>query len=476
MRTIQNLFVGIISFLLFSSFKSEDTYATIIVNVKNIKRVEIKLSINNLINSKPIYLINSNIINRKLLITKINVAKPTFAFFEINGESTPIIIYPNDSTIINYAKIENQFAFSFNGTNEKINNSLLLINKKLDKNYNNSKVIDYNQKADKYFRNLDSLKFELVKYVDTISNRFMLNTDQYDVILKKVTLRNEIAYKNYLLVNQSNDSLFETRNIDSIPKNLNYFSYKFPELFILLEWEFSYKYFKPLIKGLNLKATDSVISNLPKIIFEKINRDYTNPSQCEILHAKNINFFLNRYGYSSILDSLFKIFKTSYTNSVFISPLTEVFYQSKAFVQNMEFPNFFISSFDNKRFSISDFKGKIIYIDIWATWCAPCINQIPSLQVLQTKLFSRNIVFLNISIDDDISEWRKFIKKNKQFKGKHFIYLQDKYNKFLSLNTVLNFTGIPRYIIIDKTSKIHSMNALSPDSIKLFEELLALTD
>jgi thiol-disulfide isomerase/thioredoxin len=304
----------------------------------------------------------------------------------------------------------------------------------------------------------------------------MLNAEQFDIILKKVALRNQIAYKNYLLINKSNDSLFETKTIDSIQKNLIYFSYKFPEIFILLEWEFAYKYFNPLIKGLNLKAGDSAISNLPILVYEKINQDYTNPSQCEILHAKNINFFLNRYGYSSKLDSLFRIFKTTYSNSEFISPLTEIFYQSKAFVQNMELPKFFISSSDNKRFSINDFKGKFIYIDIWATWCAPCINQIPNLEVLQTKLASRNIVFLNISIDEDISDWRKFIKKNQQFKGNHFIYVQDKYNNFLSLNSLLNITGIPRYIIIDKMGKIHSLNAQSPDSIKLFEELLALTD
>jgi hypothetical protein len=63
MRTIRNILPVFISFFLLSSFKSEDTSATIIVHVKNLKRVEIKLSTSNLINSKPIYLVNFNIIN-----------------------------------------------------------------------------------------------------------------------------------------------------------------------------------------------------------------------------------------------------------------------------------------------------------------------------------------------------------------------------------------------------------------------------
>jgi thiol-disulfide isomerase/thioredoxin len=156
--------------------------------------------------------------------------------------------------------------------------------------------------------------------------------------------------------------------------------------------------------------------------------------------------------------------------------LTEEFYRSKDFIKNMELPKFLITSYDNKKYSIKDFNGKIIYIDIWATWCTPCINQIPNLILFQSKLESRNIIFLTISIDDDIAAWRDFIKKNPQYKGNHFIYINDRFNNFLSLNSLLNITSIPRYIIIDTNGRIHSINAESPESQNLFKELLELTE
>lgn len=476
MKKIHNLFFTIISIVSLSSFSLREKQATIILNIKHKKNVAIKLSINNLINSNPIYLINTNTTDNKSIKTKVSVNNPTFGFLEINGESTPIIIYPNNITIINYNQNGKQISFSFDGNSKNINNALFAIDNKLNHIYNNPRFINFNQKIEPFLKTLDSLKFELTKYVDTISKDFKLNSEQILLIKKKTYLRNEVVKKNYFLINQNYYSLFDTKHIDSIENNCLYFDYRFPEIFILLEWEFSFKFLKPLIQTQKLNKSDSVTNNLPNLLFQKLKLEYKSKPQAEVLYAKNINVFINRYGYSNVLDSLFNIFKQTFPNSLFISPLTEEFYRSKDFIKNMELPKFLITSYDNKKYSIKDFNGKIIYIDIWATWCTPCINQIPNLNLLQRKLESRNIIFLTISIDDDIAAWRDFIKKNPQYKGNHFIYINDRFNNFLSLNSLLNITSIPRYIIIDTNGRIHSINAESPESQNLFKELLELTE
>ncbi len=71
--------------------------------------------------------------------------------------------------------------------------------------------------------------------------------------------------------------------------------------------------------------------------------------------------------------------------------------------------------------SLNSFLGKYVYIDVWATWCGPCIQQIPSLEKLMKEYKNKNIEFISISTDDqrrnggswDAAEkkWRSFIKK-----------------------------------------------------------------
>ena len=60
---------------------------------------------------------------------------------------------------------------------------------------------------------------------------------------------------------------------------------------------------------------------------------------------------------------------------------------------------------------LEDFKGKYVYIDVWATWCAPCRAEIPFLQKIEEKYHGKNIEFISISIDTDKDheKWNKFV-------------------------------------------------------------------
>jgi len=60
----------------------------------------------------------------------------------------------------------------------------------------------------------------------------------------------------------------------------------------------------------------------------------------------------------------------------------------------------------------SDFRGKYVYVDVWATWCGPCKYEIPYLKELEADYHDRNIVFLSYSIDDDHQAWVDFIPEN----------------------------------------------------------------
>lgn len=121
-------------------------------------------------------------------------------------------------------------------------------------------------------------------------------------------------------------------------------------------------------------------------------------------------------------------------------------------------PEFNLLDLEGKSVSLKDFKGKIVYLDIWASWCSPCRAEIPAAKKLEEELKNQNVVFLYISIDNDEDVWRKIIKE-KQMTGIHLI---SKGGFSSEIVQTYNINGVPRYILIDKNGIIVNGNAKRP--------------
>ncbi len=127
--------------------------------------------------------------------------------------------------------------------------------------------------------------------------------------------------------------------------------------------------------------------------------------------------------------------------------------------------------------SLDDLKGAYVYIDIWATWCNPCIAEIPALKRLEKKYHNKNIKFVSISIDDQrtagswekaAAKWRTMVK-DKNLTGMQLHAGQDQ--AFLQEYLV---TGIPRFLLLDPKGNIVNSNAPRPSNPALetlFNEL-----
>ncbi|WP_299064075.1 TlpA disulfide reductase family protein [uncultured Polaribacter sp.] len=128
--------------------------------------------------------------------------------------------------------------------------------------------------------------------------------------------------------------------------------------------------------------------------------------------------------------------------------------------------------------SLDSFKGKYVYIDVWATWCGPCVQQIPFLSTLEKEYHNKNIEFVSISTDEarrsggswEAAEkkWRDFVKE-KQMKGVQLWAGQD-----ISFQQAYQVSGIPRFILIDPAGNIVDANAPRPSDPNLKELLNSL--
>lgn len=104
--------------------------------------------------------------------------------------------------------------------------------------------------------------------------------------------------------------------------------------------------------------------------------------------------------------------------------------------------------------------GKVIYIDFWATWCAPCKAQIPHAKALHIELEGKDIAFVNFCVRSEMETWKKLIDKE-QITGENYLLNTDEYN---ILTQYFNVSSYPTYILIGKDGKVKNYNAPRPSS------------
>jgi thiol-disulfide isomerase/thioredoxin len=114
--------------------------------------------------------------------------------------------------------------------------------------------------------------------------------------------------------------------------------------------------------------------------------------------------------------------------------------------------------------SLKSLKGKVVVVDIWATWCSPCKAEIPHLQKLEEEMKDNpNVAFVSISVDEekDKQKWMDFVKEKSL--GGIQLYAQG----WSDLTQFYNINGIPRFMVFDQNGNIISIDAPRPSSPEL---------
>jgi len=126
-------------------------------------------------------------------------------------------------------------------------------------------------------------------------------------------------------------------------------------------------------------------------------------------------------------------------------------------------PTFNYENHKGGKTSLADLKGKYVYIDVWATWCGPCIVEVPALKRLEASYEGKNITFVSISVDRNKDAWQKMVT-DKSLGGTQLHYGNDR-----TFSTEYMIKTIPRFIILDPNGAIINPDAPRPSNPKLIE-------
>ncbi len=282
------------------------------------------------------------------------------------------------------------------------------------------------------------------------TNNFIGNHSSIDETLKK-----------YLKIEGYNQSLFR----DSQMANSLIFDGNFYDLYdseLILFDNISQIILKQHIDKSLTRDENSQIGDLEnKINF--INEKLSNPFVKEAIITRYLQSFRSNYifkgeNFQSDLHQ-FKVFVKNINNIEQRNKLVALFEKTALTKIGANFPSIELKDTEgNVLKSKSLFSdNKYVYIDIWASWCVPCIKEIPALKELEKEYANKNIKFVSISIDSKPEAWNKALK-NQDLLGHQFL---DQANQ---IGEILSIQGIPRFLFYDSKGKLISIDAPRPSS------------
>ena len=328
------------------------------------------------------------------------------------------------------------------------------------------------------YKLLNDEVFEFYQNHENYSIFNFVSQDYFNDLLKYEYLNNLSIY----LMNQTKDSLqavpfYKDINIslldwNDLKNNMRHVHFYELDIFqnyifnsLILFASYNYKYQNSdNFQLFNNHLFSFAVEHLPQEMLFFFFKNYIN----------NFSNFLNKKT-KTYLKSLLN--KTELTRSEISNLLDRDNFlkQEDIHIDNSEIieSDFYLEDINGDQVSLTDFEGKLLYVDIWASWCGPCRKQFPYAKKLKEKFSKRQlkkIKFIYISIDTDYEKWKESLEKL-NLDGYQFISPSDKLN---SASSYFGVSSIPRYIIIDESGNILSPNAKRPSDETLFDDLLHL--
>jgi thiol-disulfide isomerase/thioredoxin len=180
-----------------------------------------------------------------------------------------------------------------------------------------------------------------------------------------------------------------------------------------------------------------------------------------ILYMKAM-LYLQVFNNSAKGTELVKQIQTDYPDTIFgkqaeklLANIAQVAASEKiqsTLVENAAFPDFDVKDLDGKPLSVSSYKGKVVMVDFWATWCPPCRAEVPNVVAAYEKYHDKGFEIIGVSLDhaEDKDKLLAYMKENKMPWRQYFD------GKFWSNDLAVKYgiQSIPQSFLLDRSGKI----------------------
>ena len=183
----------------------------------------------------------------------------------------------------------------------------------------------------------------------------------------------------------------------------------------------------------------------------------------DVLLHRLANAYVTRFGIEDIQD-MENIYRTYVQDPVLVAKYDAAREKWNLASDGKPSPDFKGVDVNGKEYTLADFRGKYVYIDVWATWCGPCRQEIPYLKKLDEDYKDAQIVFLSLSVDQDKAKWEKMVKEQ-SMSGVQLHIGQNS-----SFQQAYKIEGIPHFILLDREGRIIDKKMSRPSMDELTRE------
>lgn len=394
----------------------------------------------------------------------VNITSQTFFHFSRDFDIYPMYLLPGDTIDVECAS-SGEYKYKFGGSRSHAELILLaLVNKKFGYVFPNNSNLEISEKLDyEYIYQRSKEKYvKSIEFVTEYSEQNAITKSYYDIVTNDLRFNFYFAllfpylstkvkdetprlvpesYKTILrkLIDEVDDQYIHLRGYKQFVRALN--------RFLTVEQYGHVDFFKEIETAKSKfdgETKDYIIFRNLLLDSKKQVTDYSSILLNAKLEIKNPK-------YLGWIESQLSNSRHAFSKEELSTQLTDI-----------------TQGITNWESAIKKNLGSIVYVDIWASWCAPCIAEFPYSEKLIARYKDENVKFIFISIDEDSEKWMRSLTRNIHVTESVDHYRMDKSS---GLCKFLDIPPIPRYLVIDRTGRIVSLDAYRPSEPLLISEI-----